>query len=318
MSLNVALKQSWDALVGRGLRPFNLWVLVILVPFFLAWYFLHLPTLLFVLPCVWTVPWESIAKLVTDLGKLRECLADCAPFLPGLIPYFPQLIPPLILNIHRIAPFAGDIAPFIKDLLPYPQFVAKALPKLLTRIEIMGPMIGKFGPQFSKFDQRHFDKLEIVLDDMVMKCHLMIPHVDLLAPHLPEIALRADKLMPIVHYILPYAETMGDHIEWLIPYADMENFEEFMPMLDKLAPHIDEFAPFGRALLPHALNPKVRKHIPILLENIDTVLPNLGATIDYLDPLIYWLSDLLPLANSVGLLRSRMLLKVGHVYPFRL
>jgi len=84
-----------------------------------------------------------------------------------------------------------------------------------------------------------------------------------------------------------------------------------LTQLDKLAPHIDEFAPYGRLLLPHALNPKVRKHIPLLLENIDTVLPNLGATIDYLDPLIYWLSDLLPLANAVGLLRSRLLMKMG-------
>jgi hypothetical protein len=36
-----------------------------------------------------------------------------------------------------------------------------------------------------------------------------------------------------------------------------------------------------------------------------------GEAVDYMDPLVYWLSDLLPLANSVGVLRSKFLLKVG-------
>jgi len=237
-----AVRVGIDALLGRGLRPLKLWYLAVVAPLLVAHLFLSLPLGVLVALALWTVPYESAAKLIADLGKLRECLADCAPFMPGLVPYLPQLAPSLLLNLHRIAPFAGDIAPYLKDLLPYPGFVAKAMPKLLTRIEIMGPMIGKFGPKFKNFDQRHFDKLELVLDDMVAKCHLMVPHVDLLAPFLPEIALRADKLMPIVQYILPYAETMGEHIEWLIPYADVENFEEFMPMVSVVVPMLDRFA----------------------------------------------------------------------------
>jgi len=33
--------------------------------------------------------------------------------------------------------------------------------------------------------------------------------------------------------------------------------------------------------------------------------------IDHLDPLVYWLSDMLPLANSIGVLRSKLLMKAG-------
>jgi hypothetical protein len=33
--------------------------------------------------------------------------------------------------------------------------------------------------------------------------------------------------------------------------------------------------------------------------------------VDHMDPLVYWLSDMLPLANSMGLLKSQLLLRAG-------
>jgi len=170
-------------------------------------------------------------------------------------------------------------------------------------------MIEQLGPHLQYMDERHFSKIEKVLPDMMDKLETLAPYFHIIAPHMVEISLRADRLFPYIDYMLPHAETMKDHIWWLIPFADVDGFELFMPHLDELAPLIDELAPFGPQLLPYMA--KMKKHIPILIENAETLLPQLGEVIDHLDPLVYWLSDMLPLANSIGVLRSKLLMKAG-------
>ena len=325
----------WDALVGRGIRPYSLWLCAVGIPCTVTLHLAHADAgggasgrrangacatdadreSLFALhvffACVvgWTIPWDWVAGVLGDVGKLRECLADCAPYAPGLVPYLPQILPPIILNIHRVAPVAGSLAPYLKYLLPYPAFIAKALPHLIKKIELAGPLIDQIGPKFKEMDARHFAKLELIIEDLVDQLEELLPHFHVIAPHIVEIALRADKLFPIVHYLIPHVNTMGHHIWWLIPFADVEGFEELVPYIDRLAPHIEEFAEFGPMLLPYMS--KMRKHIPILLDNVDALLPQLGSAIDYIDPIVYWLADLLPLANSVGILRSKLLLRAG-------
>jgi hypothetical protein len=303
----------YDALLGKGLYPFSLWVFVIGIPVLVITYLKptnnYLVWIIAMAIAQWTIPLESISKAASDLGKLRECLHECAPFAPGLVPYLPQLLPVLILNIHKVGPYSGDLAPFLKYLLPYPDFVTKALPILLRKIDLMAPLIPEIGPQFAQMDRRHFSKIEIILPDLVDQIEELLPMFHIIQPHLVEISLRADRLFPVVHYLIPHAEKMGKHIGWLVPFADIENFEEFLPFIDRLAPYIDDFAPYGPQLLPYIS--KIRKHMPILLENIDGLAPNLGAVVNQMDPLVYWLSDLLPLANNLGLLRYKLVVQAG-------
>jgi hypothetical protein len=266
------------AVTGKGIRPLNLWFALIGLPTLITLTYFYESLMivgLVIFLWFWTIPFEKIAKILIDIGNLRECLADCAPFVPGLLPFLPDLARVMIPNLFVIAPAAGTLAPYLKYLLPYPAFVAKALPILLPKLDLMLKynMIEQIGPQFKFMDQRHFSKLEIILQDLVDDLENLAPYFHIIAPHIVEISLRADKLFPVVHYLLPHAESMQQHIWWLIPFADIDGFEEFMPYLDKLAPHIDEFAPYGPELLPYV--GKMKKHIPILIENVDTLLPQL-------------------------------------------
>lgn len=301
-----------DALVGRGVRPFSLWFAAVVLPSMVALLMTGpQAAALVAILWAWTVPYEFVANLVTDLGKVRQCLADTLPLLPGVLPYLPEMAVALGPNLHRALPAIGSLAPYLKYLMKYPAFMARALPILMQKIEIMieYDMINLLGPNFEYMDQRHYDKLESILQDLVDDLEVLAPQFHIIAPHIVEISLRADRLFPVIHYILPYAEEMKDHIWWLVPFADVEGFEEFMPYLDKLAPHIDEFAPYGPKLLPYI--GKMRRHIPIIIDNIDTLLPKLGEASEHMDPLVYWLSDLLPLANALGILRSKLLLSAG-------
>lgn len=270
-----------DVIVGRGLRPLSLWFAAILLPGVLT--VLIIVPLEWTLTAVvslcglmfWTVPFDQLARFLINIGNLRECLADCAPYAPGMLPYLPEMLRVMIPNIFKLAPAAGPLAPYLKYLLKYPDFVAKALPILVPKIDLMlrYNMIEQLGPQFKYMDRRHLDKLEIILQPMMDDLENLAPYFHIIAPHIVEISLRADKLFPVINYLLPHAEDMKQHIWWLIPFADVDGFEEFMPHLDRLAPHIDEFAPYGPDLLPYMA--KMKKHIPILLDNVESLLPQL-------------------------------------------
>ena len=282
-----ALEEVVDAFVGRGVRPLSLWLALILVPGLLIdWivfsevqatgrntqYYFRLALMAF---CFWTVPFDQVAGVLIDVGKLRECLADCAPLMPGLAPYLPELLPILARNIFQIAPIAGTLAPYLKDMLKYPDFVAKSLPLLISKLPLVIKynIVEQLGPHFKYMDRRHIDKLDLIFPDLIGQLDELAPYFHIIAPHIVEIALRADKLFPVIHYLLPHAEDMQHHIWWLVPFADVDGFEEFMPQLDKLAPHIDEFAIYGPELLPYV--GKMKQHLPILIENIDSLLPQL-------------------------------------------
>jgi hypothetical protein len=265
-----------DAFVGRGVRPVSNWLVYVLGPMCMMAMFASGNVLLLLLAiCAWTAPMEVVASFLVDLGKIRESLADCVPLLPGIAPYAPEMLRVLIPNAFKLAPGAGTLAPYLKYLLRYPEFAAKSLPHLVPKFDVMLKfnMIEQIGPAFAEMDMRHYSKLEKILPDMMAQLDKLAPYFHIIAPHVVEISLRADKLFPYIDYMLPHAETMKDHIWWLIPFADIEGVEEFMPYLDDLAPFIDDFAPYGLELLPYVS--KIRKHIPILIENAETLVPQL-------------------------------------------
>jgi hypothetical protein len=275
------VEQIFDAFVGRGIRPVSLWVALVFVPGLLCLYFtsttnhLNLFVLGFVGVCGWTVPLEKVARFIIALGNIRESLADVAPLIPGVLPYIPRMAKVIVPNAVKLAPAAGDLAPHLKYLLKYPEFAANALPLLVPKFDVMMEynMIELLGPSLPFMDMRHYSKLEIILPDMMAKIDTLAPYFHIIAPHIVEISLRADRLFPYIEYMLPHAEAMKEHIWWLIPFADIDGFEEFMPHLDALAPFIDDFAPYGLELLPYVA--KIRKHIPILIQNAETLVPQL-------------------------------------------
>ncbi|KAH9257359.1 hypothetical protein BASA81_004516 [Batrachochytrium salamandrivorans] len=56
------------------------------------------------------------------------------------------------------------------------------------------------------------------------------------------------------------------------------------------------FAIYGPELLPYI--PKIRQQIPILVENLDSLLPLMGDAVDQWTPLVYWLAAYMPLAKQ--------------------
>ena len=276
------VQEVFDAFVGRGIRPLSLWSALCFFPGILVILLLpnefSYPSAVFstvVLLWSWTVPWERICAILIDIGKIRESLADIIPLIPGLVPYLPKLVRAILPNILTVAPATGTIAPYMKDMLKYPEFVANSLPLMIPKIDLIlkYDVIDQLGPSFAEMDERHVKKLELIMPQMMDQLEKLLPYFHIIAPHIVEISLRADKLFPYIDYMLPHAEAMKDHIWWLIPFADVDGFEEFMPYLDELAPYIDEFAPYGPSLLPYVS--KIRKHIPILIQNADTLLPQL-------------------------------------------
>ena len=59
-SLPPARVLAWDALVGRGLRPYRLWIMFLLAPLVAANVLLGVPAVLVWGVCLWTVPWDSV------------------------------------------------------------------------------------------------------------------------------------------------------------------------------------------------------------------------------------------------------------------
>lgn len=274
------VEQVFDVVIGRGLRPLHVW--------FSATSTLLLMNILLVenankingfyllaLWASWTAPLESIAEVLRDIGKIRESLADVIPLLPGIAPYAPEMLRILVPNTFKLLPAAGTMAPYLKYLLKYPDFAAKALPHMVPKMDIFMEynMIEMIGPSFAEMDMRHYSKIEKILPDMMAKLDMLAPYFHIIAPHIVEISLRADRLFPYVEYMLPHAETMKDHIWWLIPFADIDGYELFMPHLDVLAPFVEDLAPHGPELLPYFA--KINKHIPILIENAETLVPQL-------------------------------------------
>lgn len=312
------LEEFWRGFVGRGIRPFSLWFYCIFVPVALVQVF-DLASMisseysgyinsLCVFVAVWTVPFERVANFLLGLGNLRDCLADVVPHLPGLVPYLPGMLPHILPNLWQIAPAVGPLAPYLKFLITRPKFLAKALPLLVPRMELMLKynVIDLLGANFERMEDLHYEKLEMILPDLMRDLPVLAPHFHIIAPYIVEIAERADVLFPVVPLLLPHIDECKQHLWWLVPFADVPGFQEFLVYLDELVGSIDEFAVYGPDLLPFI--PKIRSQIPILVENLDTLLPLMGAAVDHMDPLVYWLSAYMPVANRFGLLNKPMLL----------
>lgn len=305
----------FNALVGRGLRPFSVWFGAIFLPLLLllCWGTGNRSSTvgLCVAVWLWTVPLDKIAWFLLGLGNVRECLADVLPHAGGLVPYLPEMLWVILPNLWAMLPAFGPLAPYLKFLIQRPAFLAKALPLMAPRIELMLQynMIELLGANFERMQDIHYEKLEMILPDLMRDLPLLAPDFHVIAPFIVEIAERADVLFPVVQLLLPHIDECEPHLWWLVPFADVPGFQDFLVYLDVLVSSIDEFAIYGPELLPYI--PKIRAQIPILVENLDSLLPLMGDAVDHMDPLVYWLSAYMPLANRLGLLNKPTLLHLS-------
>jgi hypothetical protein len=60
------------------------------------------------------------------------------------------------------------------------------VPKLSNRIEDLIPLIDKVGPLFGHFTDKHWAKLELILDDVIEQLDVLMPHIDKLMPILAD------------------------------------------------------------------------------------------------------------------------------------
>ena len=115
-------------------------------------------------------------------------------------------------------------------------------------------------------------------------------------------------MMPHIAKVVPYLDALEKDLNWLLPFAEIEGVEELLPLMDKVAPRIQQIQPFAEQLAP--MISKIRPHLPHLVRNLDVLMDELNEdVIQNLDPMLYWCGRFLPLADSMGILRSRTLLR---------
>jgi hypothetical protein len=116
--------------------------------------------------------------------------------------------------------------------------------------------------------------------------------------------------LPYIELVLPHLAALQRDIDWLLPFAEIEGVEQLLPLMDKIIPRLSELEPLAQAIRPHL--PMLMDKMPIISENIDVlmdILPSMNA--NHMDPLLYWCGNLMPLANRMGILKSRALLKAA-------
>jgi hypothetical protein len=305
----------WNALCGRGLRPYSLWLVTIGFPtLVLFWNLRHDESVLswsawiFAgLFATWTIPPETLGQAIIDVGKFRNALADIIPILPQIATKLPKLIAAAAPILPQLLPHLGTVAPHLPALLPHAEFLTRILPKLTSRIDDLIPLVEKVGPKFKDFTPEHFEKLELIIDDVVERLDILAPHIDALLPIITDGILVAPKMLPHIEKVIPHLASLEKDLAWLLPFAEIEGVEEMLPYLDKIAPRIHELEPFAEIIGPQI--GKLKKHLPLLANDLDVLLDVVPETIDHLDPLLYWFGDILPYASKMGILKSSTLLR---------
>jgi len=103
-------------------------------------------------------------------------------------------------------------------------------------------------------------------------------------------------------------DALENDLTWLLPLAAIDGIEDLLPLMDEVAPLIRKVKPFAEALAP--IIPKIKPHIPNLSGNLDVLLDEINCDVIHnLDPLLYWCGRFLPLADYMGILKSRALLR---------
>lgn len=307
----------WNALLGRGLNPYSLWLLTVGLPSLLLFWNLRQDEstkswLLWILAAViagWTLPLETLGMAIVHAGKFRCALADIVPVLPSVGMQLPKLIKVAYPIMPQILPHMSELWPHMHLILPHAEFLTRIIPKLSSRIEDLIPLVEKVAPQFGKFTPQHMAKLELIIDDVIIHLDCLLPHIDQLMPILAEGLLVVNPtVLKHIEEIVPYLDALEKDLNWLLPFAEIEGVEDLLPLMDIVAPKIQKIQPFAAALAP--LIPKIRPLLPHIVNNMDVLMDELNKdVVDNLDPMLYWCGRFLPLADSMGILHSHTLLR---------
>ena len=193
---------SWNALLGRGLHPYSLWLCSIGLPCLALFWNLRKDesTLAWFIwiacgsTAAWTLPPESLSKVLIDIAKFRAALADIIPILPPIASKLPGMLLVAYPILPKLLPHVGTVAPHLHLLLPHADFLTRVIPKLSSRIEDLIPLVEKIAPMFSKLTPLHIEKLELIIDDVVQNLDILAPHIDTLLPIMADGILVAPKV----------------------------------------------------------------------------------------------------------------------------
>lgn len=264
---------------------------------------------------LWVFPLDRMADMLIAASRIRAMIPDIIPHIPELIQMFPDLIP-VIPVIPALLPYISDIAPYVGDMLVHKKFLIKLFPKMVDKIDKVAPLMKFIAPAFHKFDQRHLDKMESTLDQLVSQIDKIAPHVEILQPYMAEIVLQSDKLLPHMDLLLLYVHELKDHMHWMIDFAEVEGFDKMIHLLPELVPSIDLFAPVAPKLKDHL--PLVMPHMEVLVKHIDSVGDSLPELADHIGPVLHNFSGAIPLASKMGLLDSKTLVGISPFFARQL
>jgi len=311
-----------SAVLGRGLRPYSLWLLSVglptLVLFARLWHNETAPAwaawTFAATFAAWTIPHETLGQAIVDFGRVRAVVVELAPVLVSVSRSLPRLVLAAYPVFPQLLPHVGALAEHLPLLLPHAEALIRILPKLSSRIDDLLPIAIKVGPKFKDFTPETFAKLELILDDVIEKLDVIAPHIDSLLLHdgvLTDGIKVAPRMLKHIEVVAPHLAALEKHLQWLLPFAEVEGVEEMLPLLDRIAPRIHELEPFAEAILAHW--DQISVLLPALKEgdNIDLLLDVVPQTIDHLDPLLYWFGGVLPYASRMGVLRSSALLSAA-------
>mmetsp|Transcript_874 Transcript_874/g.936 ORF Transcript_874/g.936 Transcript_874/m.936 type:complete len:449 (-) Transcript_874:325-1671(-) len=278
--------------VTSGLRgggiPFGSWVVLFLGLTMLVWVKYGFPEfncgerdLVCVLLGVF-IAW--VAPLRT-LAKLMEKIGILRENILGIVPHLPDLLP-----------YSLDIFPYLITIIDHMDQMGPLLDAIMSEKEYILPL----------------------LPEILENLDVLLPHIDLLGRKIHVVAPYADRLIPHIDILIPHVEELGDHIDELVLFLDVRGWEHALPYIPEIIPYISYIGPHSKALVKH-MDPLL-PHIPVLVKHLDNLAPHMDETIKVLDRLVPLLR-LLPIADQIGLLRSKLLCSalptVARIFPRR-
>ena len=306
-----------DALVGRGLKPYSLWLFTVGVPTLVLFYKLRFNDsaeawAAFVFAGVfaaWTIPPETLGRAIVDFGEARRILAEIIPVLP--VRSLPRLVAASYPLWPQLLPHASTVAPHLVVLLPHAEHLIRILPKITTsNIDDLIEILDKVAPKFSEFTPEHWAKLETILDDVLEKIDVLVDNIDPLIPVITDgLMVATPGVLKQIELVVPHLAALEQDLQWLLPFAEIEGVEELLPYLDKIAGRIHELEPMAQAIMPHL--PKLKKILPDIADDLDVLMDVAPQTVEHLDPLLFWFGGVLPYVSKLGILRSSAMLRTA-------
>lgn len=143
---------------------------------------------------------------------------------------------------------------------------------------------------------------------MLENIDYMIPLVDVLVPHFDKIVPHGAKLFPHFKVLLPHAEAVAAHADALMPFLEMEGWEDALPYLEPLARNIDHLAPHAHILQDEAIFQKLRPKIPLMAEYLDNLIPVIDDLAPHLPEVLPYM-DMVPAKVQQEYLKSKVACK---------